>query len=50
VAVVALWHTAYNLVVATEAGRGTVAAVLSSGVMVWGGVTAVRWWQQRHVQ
>ena len=50
VAVVALWHAAYNLVVATEAGRGTVAAVLSSGVMVWGCVTAFRWWRQRQVQ
>ena len=50
VAVVAIWHAAYNLVVATEAGHGTMAAVVSSGVMVWGCVTALRWWQQRHVQ
>lgn len=50
VAVVALWHAAYNLVVATEAGHGTMAAVVSSAVMVWGCATAYAWWRQRRVQ
>ena len=47
VAVVALWHAAYNLVVATEAGHGAMATVLSAGVMVWGCTTAAVWWRQR---
>ena len=31
----ALWHATYNMTSATEAGRGTVAAVVSTLVMVW---------------
>lgn len=42
---VALWHVLYNLVVATEAGRGVPAAALSTVVMAWGLVTGVRWWR-----
>ncbi len=41
---VALWHTAYNLMVATEAGRGLPAALVSTAVMFWGLVAAWRWW------
>lgn len=31
----ALWHASYNMTSSTEAGRGTVAAVVSTLVMVW---------------
>jgi membrane protease YdiL (CAAX protease family) len=41
---VAIWHTAYNMMVATEAGHGLPAAVVSTLVMVWGIVVAIRWW------
>ncbi len=41
---VALWHTTYNMVVATEAGGGLPAAVVSAAVMLWGLVVAWRWW------
>jgi membrane protease YdiL (CAAX protease family) len=43
--VVALWHTLFNFVVATPPGRGVPAAVISTVVMVCGGVVAVRWWR-----
>jgi membrane protease YdiL (CAAX protease family) len=41
----ALWHTAYNMMVATQAGQGLPAAVISTLVMVWGIVVAIRWWR-----
>lgn len=46
VLVVALWHTAFNFVVATEPGRGMVAAVASTVVMVIGFAIAVLWWRE----
>jgi membrane protease YdiL (CAAX protease family) len=42
---VAIWHTAFNMLVATEAGHGLPAAVISTMVMVWGIVIAIRWWR-----
>ncbi|MGA7179498.1 MAG: CPBP family intramembrane glutamic endopeptidase [Thiobacillaceae bacterium] len=45
--VVAVWHTLYNMVVATCAGTGTPAAVASTAVMLWGIFIAVRWWRQQ---
>lgn len=41
---VALWHTAYNMMVATEAGQGLPAAIVTTIVMVWGVIVAIRWW------
>lgn len=43
VLVVALWHTGFNFMVATLPGRGLVAAVLSTAVMVLGCGLALRW-------
>lgn len=42
---VALWHTAYNYAVATEAAQGTPAAVVSTLVMAWGAWVAIRWFR-----
>lgn len=42
---VALWHVAYNMMVAPVAGAGTPAAVVSTVIMVWGGVVAWAWWR-----
>jgi len=42
---VAIWHTAYNMMVATEAGKGLPAAVISTIVMIWGTMIAIRWWR-----
>jgi len=42
---VAVWHAAYNLMVATEAGAGLPAALVSTVVMVWGVIVAVLWWR-----
>lgn len=36
-----LWHGAYNLTSATAASHGTVAAVVSSGVMAWAAIIVV---------
>ena len=38
----ALWHTAYNMTSATAAGRGLVAAVTTTGVMVWAVVVVLK--------
>ena len=43
---VALWHAAYNMMVATEIGTGLPAAIVSTVVMVWGFVVALRWWRR----
>ncbi len=43
--VVAVWHTLYNMVVATSAGAGTPAAVVSTAVMIWGAFVAFNWWR-----
>lgn len=40
---VAAWHVLYNFSVSTQATSGLVAAVVSSVVMVWGLVIALRW-------
>lgn len=48
--VVAVWHTLYNMVVATSAGVGTPSAVASTVVMLWGIFIAVRWWHQQHFE
>ena len=45
--VVALWHATYNLVVATPAGEGVPAAVVSTVVMIWGVVVAWVWWRSK---
>ncbi|MFT7772232.1 CPBP family intramembrane glutamic endopeptidase [Roseateles sp.] len=42
---VALWHTGYNLMVASGAGVGAAAALCSVPVMVWGMAVAGRWWR-----
>ena len=42
---VAIWHTAFNMMVATEAGHGLPAAVVSTMVIVWGIVVAISWWR-----
>jgi uncharacterized protein len=43
---VALWHTGYNMMVATEIGTGLPAAIVGTAVMAWGVVVAVRWWRR----
>ena len=43
--VVAFWHTLYNFTVATQAGKGTAAAVISTIVMAWGTYFAYLWWR-----
>jgi uncharacterized protein len=45
--VVAVWHTAFNFVVATTPGVGLVAAAASTVVMIAGAVIAVGWWRER---
>jgi hypothetical protein len=40
VLLVTLWHASFNLVTATRAGRGTVAALVSINVMVFGSALA----------
>lgn len=44
--VVAVWHTLYNFTVATPAGSGTPAAVITTAVMVWGAYFAFVWWRK----
>lgn len=46
VTVLALWHVAYNLAVATPATAGTVAAAVSAAVMLWGAAVAVYWFRR----
>jgi len=41
--VVAVWHTLYNFAVATPAGVGVPAAVITTAVMVWGAYFAFVW-------
>jgi uncharacterized protein len=43
---VALWHAAYNMMVATEIGTGLLAAIVGTAVMAWGVVVAVLWWRR----
>jgi len=43
---VALWHSTYNLSVATAATQGLSAAVVSTLVMIWGVVIVVLWWRR----
>lgn len=43
--VVAVWHTLYNFTVATPAGIGTPAAVITTVVTVWGAYFAFVWWR-----
>ena len=42
---VALWHAAYNMMVATEIGTGLPAAITGTAVMVWGVIVAICWWR-----
>ena len=42
---VALWHAAYNMMVATEIGTGVPAAFVGTLVMVWGVIVAICWWR-----
>lgn len=42
---VALWHAAFNLLVSSESDTGSFAAIISTAVMVWGFVVALRWWR-----
>ena len=44
--VVAVWHTLYNFTVATPAGTGTAAALISTVVMAWGAYFALVWWRR----
>jgi membrane protease YdiL (CAAX protease family) len=46
IALVALWHAAFNLVTATEAGSGVPAAAASTLVMVAAVIIAVREWRR----
>lgn len=43
---VALWHAAFNLLVSSESDTGSFAAIVSTAVMVWGFVVALRWWRR----
>jgi CAAX protease family protein len=45
VLVVAVWHTLYNFTVATPAGSGTAAAIITTAVMLWGAYFAFLWWR-----
>jgi len=45
VLVVAIWHTLYNFTVATPAGSGAAAAVITTAVMAWGAYFAFVWWR-----
>jgi CAAX protease family protein len=47
--VVAVWHTLYNFTVATPAGTGTAAAVITTAVMMWGAYFAFVWWRDAQV-
>jgi hypothetical protein len=47
--VVAVWHTLYNFTVATPAGIGTPAAVITTAVMMWGVYFAFVWWRYDHI-
>lgn len=47
--VVAVWHATFNMVVSTEAGTGTPAAVVSTVVMVWGVAVALWWWRSEWI-
>jgi uncharacterized protein len=42
---VALWHAAYNMMVATEIGTGLPAAIVGAVVMIWGAIVVVHWWR-----
>lgn len=48
--VVAVWHTLYNFTVATPAGIGSAAAVITSVVMVWGAYFAFIWWRDARTE
>jgi membrane protease YdiL (CAAX protease family) len=43
VLVVAVWHTLYNFTVATSAGTGNAAALITTAVMAWGAYFALLW-------
>jgi uncharacterized protein len=42
----ALWHAAFNMVVASEGDTGMFAAIVSTAVMAWGASVTVRWWRR----
>jgi uncharacterized protein len=44
--IVAVWHVTYNMMVAPAAGAGMPAAVVSTVIMLWGGVIAWQWWRE----
>jgi membrane protease YdiL (CAAX protease family) len=44
--VLALWHMNYNMMVAPPVGAGIPAAVVSTIIMLWGGVIAWLWWRE----
>jgi membrane protease YdiL (CAAX protease family) len=48
--VLALWHMTYNMVVATPPAAGFPAAIISTAVMIWGGVIAWKWWREEHAR
>jgi membrane protease YdiL (CAAX protease family) len=52
VLMVAMWHGTYNLVSATAAAHGLVAAVVTTGVMMWAVLIVVvevrKWLRTRH--
>lgn len=45
--VLAIWHVAYNMVVATPPASGIPAAIITSIVMLWGVVIAWKWWREK---
>lgn len=42
---VALWHVAFNMMLSGGAGTELFAAIVSTPVMVWGVILAIRWWR-----
>lgn len=42
---VALWHAAYNMMVATDNGTRLPATIVGTLVMIWGVIVAICWWR-----
>jgi membrane protease YdiL (CAAX protease family) len=47
--VLALWHAAYNMVVAPPAWQGIPAAAVSTAIMIWGLIVAWKWWREDRI-
>jgi hypothetical protein len=45
--VVAVWHGVFDFLITSEAGQGTIAAIMTTMVMIWAAaIVAVELWQQ----